>query len=449
MCFAREWSPCDIEFVNLLGPRSQSGFKDLLIVTYDLLALRNTPYWSVLRRELIRLCQESRRVVFFPQDDYTMCDELDDLYLIPNATHVFTPITRDLEILYPRSRQRLEFHEALTGYLSEEFVSQIPRDVALKDRSIDVGQRVRRLSPVFGREAQAKAQIATLFGEHAAAHGFRVDISTRPEDVLLGDQWTEFLLNSKFTVGRLGGASVCDPQGRLADRFRRQLARKKGHNEDEIGRMISWRGARFGDFSAISPRIFEAAALGVCQILVEDHYVKGLLPNEHYISLASDLSNIDQVFHTMNDLAQCQEIVHNARDVLVGSGNFTYKRFTENFWRTMGYSGALGQATVVDASYEFLPLFDISVASRDRLKALVVDSFLTKKKTVTTAQIAQELNLSPDLEDSEAADLEGLCRTLNLWLAALRQREIPLESLVIPWEPAVVAASDLSTASGN
>ena len=48
-------------------------------------------------------------------------------------------------------------------------------------------------------------------------------------------------------------------------------------------------------YSAISPRVFEAALAEACQVLVPGHYLGILHANEHYIPLAADFSNIVQV----------------------------------------------------------------------------------------------------------------------------------------------------------
>jgi hypothetical protein len=443
VCFARELAPCEIEFVNLLGPRTVSGHTDVLIITYELLALRNTPYWPYLRREIERLTELADVVIFFPQDDYTLSDKLDQLYIDLDADYVFTSITRDLEVLYPQSTKAgCCFEEALTGYVCEDLAAGVAQHIPmLSERSIDVGQRVRSLSPIFGRSAQAKAKLATAFGTLASEQGFHVDISTRPEDVLLGDQWTQFLLSTKFTVGRLGGASVCDPKGKLADRMRRKSAKNSTKTQDEIAQMISWRGARYGDFSAISPRIFEAAALGVCQILVRDHYVNGLSPNHHYLPLEPDLSNASQVFRWMADTSRCQDLVNQSRLLLVDSGTFTYRAFTERFWDTVNVDAQRAQPEVNDAAEALIPFFNLSGSMRDHFKRVIANAVMTRESSVQKDQVHQVIN-----ESSTAFNLsyEPLLRSLNEWLIGIQRGEIPIESLLIPWEPAVVAAPDLA-----
>jgi hypothetical protein len=83
------------------------------------------------------------------------------------------------------------------------------------------------------------------------------------------------------------------------------------------------------EFTAISPRLFESAMAGTCQILQRDNYLGVLEPWRDYLPLEADLSNIDEITHAMRDLERCQEIVTHARVALVDSRVFDYARLVE------------------------------------------------------------------------------------------------------------------------
>ena len=226
----------------------------------------------------------------------------------------------------------MKFYEAYTGYFEQSdwaYLEQFSRP--FEKRSVDIGQRVRHLPPQLGKSAGKKGQLAVEFAHLAAARGFHCDVSTRIEDVFVGDAWWRFLGNSRFTVSRKGGASMADPKGLLADRVRRYRLRNPNATMEQISQRISFNGGRNGDYSAISPRLFEAAALGVCQILEPDHYVAGLKPWVHYIPLSDDFSNIEDVFDVMRDVERCKSIVQASQDLLLRSNVYSYRSFVEKF----------------------------------------------------------------------------------------------------------------------
>ena len=455
-CFGRCPSPeaGRVEFVNVFGPLGPSRRTDVLIVTYDLLALRTAPYWPYLRRVIDQFRAAADTVVFFPQDDYTMCGVLDDLFVESEADFVFTPITRDLDRLYPRStRTRTVFREALTGYVDDRLKADAAGFVRpFGERTVDIGQRIRLLPPIFGLEAREKGRLAEVFARRAIAEGFVADVSTDPGDVLIGDDWLSFLGNSRFTVGRMGGASVCDPHGALADRFRRMKVRRPGASDEELAKRVSWRGTGEGDFSAVSPRIFEAAALGVCQILVEDRYVEGLEANLHYLPLRSDLSGIEDVFAAMRDHVRCAAIARASTEFLVESDQFTYRRFVKGFWAEVTVSAgtrdvAGAEQEVSDPGASMLPLFSGGPERAAGARSFVKQAFIERRRTVERREVAEVLRRASD-SNLDGDLLDATWSACNRWIAALNDGNALLEGLLVPWLPALVAAPDLRCSEG-
>ena len=66
-------------------------------------------------------------------------------------------------------------------------------------------------------------------------------------------------------------------------------------------------------YSAISPRVFEAALAESCQVLVPGHYLGILHANEHYIPLAGDFSNIAQVLDELHDWERAKQRIEACR----------------------------------------------------------------------------------------------------------------------------------------
>jgi hypothetical protein len=238
-----------------------------------------------------------------------------------DVDRVLTPIDNDLDILYPRTTKKAKFKIVLTGYAP----TKTPITPPLAERPIDLGQRVRMMSPHLGQYAQQKANQSMRVADVARAAGFVVDVSMRTEDGFVGASWLDFLRKCKFTVGMKGGASIADPYGLLYNRV--EARRHRYESEHLTAASLGFLRRRDGKhrFSAISPRLFEAAASGTCQILKSDDYLSVLEPWRHYIPLQEDFSNLDEVVRAMSDLEMAADLVKNAYETLIVSGKFSYR----------------------------------------------------------------------------------------------------------------------------
>jgi hypothetical protein len=299
---------------------------DLLIVNYDYLNYRFTPLWPYVKRRHIGIARKAKKVVAIAQDDFWANKLLDNWCMDWDVDRILTPIDNDLEVLYPRSIKTKEFKTALTGYVKS---GPVPETKLLRDRPIDLGQRVREMPPHLGRLAQAKARQAVTMAEAATNAGFKVDVSTRVEDSFIGTAWFDFLASCKFTVGMKGGASLHDPRGLIHTKVQSYLARHPGASFDDIERKCFKGKDMKHEFTAISPRLFESSMAGTCQILQREDYLGVLEPWRDYIPLELNYSNMDEVLRAMKDLDQCQEIVSNAKRSLLDSKMFDYSQLAE------------------------------------------------------------------------------------------------------------------------
>jgi hypothetical protein len=326
----REHLPhADVQYLHFQQPLPKE-FEDievdLLIVNYDYLNYRFTPLWPYVKRRHIGIARRAKKVVAIAQDDFWANKLLDNWCMDWDVDRILTPIDNDLEVLYPRSIKTKEFKTALTGYVKS---GPVPETKLLRDRPIDLGQRVREMPPHLGRLAQAKARQAVTMAEAATNAGFKVDVSTRVEDSFIGTAWFDFLASCKFTVGMKGGASLHDPRGLIHTKVQSYLARHPGASFDEIERKCFKGKDMNNEFTAISPRLFESALAGTCQILQREDYLGVLEPWRDYIPLESDYSNMDEVLRVMKELDQCQEIVSNAKRSLTESKMFDYSQLVE------------------------------------------------------------------------------------------------------------------------
>ena len=213
----------EVHYLNLYGlvasREIECSYYDLLIVTYEVLIDRALVYWPEIAKRIIRISKSAAKTILLPQDDYTFSKRLDDLAIACRVSTIWSPIAKDVTLLYPQASQRgVSFMHALTGYVETkrsrtyELFSK-----SFGDREIDLGQRVRRLPSNFGKIAQRKAEIATKLSQELGARGFRIDVSTKLEDSFSGLEWLAFLGNTRFTVSRHGGAGIGDPLNKMAN----------------------------------------------------------------------------------------------------------------------------------------------------------------------------------------------------------------------------------------
>ena len=334
--FGRHAQGCDVHYLNVYGlvasRKIEASDYDLLVVTYEVLAQREWVYWPEIAKRIARVSKAAKTTILLPQDDYAFSSRLDELACSTNVSSVWSPISNNVELLYPMSSKRgVRFKLSLTGYLeSAKLAEYSDYSKNFSDREIDLGQRVSKLPTNFGEIAQRKAEIATELGARLSRLGFRIDVSTKPADSFYGTRWLEFLGNTRFTVSRKGGAGLGDPLNKMANRvaFLKLFSFVLG--EATISRLSKTKDVVEGDFSAISPRLFEAAALGVCQILEEDDYLDGaLVPWVHYVPLKSDFSNIHEIAAFMRCDEKVEVMVTNARKALIDSGSYSYHSFVQ------------------------------------------------------------------------------------------------------------------------
>jgi hypothetical protein len=225
--------------------------------------------------------------------------------------------------------------KCLTGYV-EDSQTSIYADYtkSFENRQIDLGQRVSALPSSFGDVGERKSKITKVIAEAFRARGMRVDVSFDPNDVLVGDEWLRFLGNSRFTVSRKGGSSIADTQFRMSESLQQLRELFSFLPESSLARLASSRGVVYGSWEEVSPRLFEAAAMGVCQILEEDSYLDGALePWVHYIPLDSDFGNLDEIFSFIKQEELVRLMIATSKKKLIDSGKFSYKAFVEQFFK--------------------------------------------------------------------------------------------------------------------
>lgn len=219
----------------------------------------------------------------------------------------------------------------IPGYVSDDLLALAEVIVRPdEEREIDIGYRGRTLPFYMGRGSQEKAEIGRRVLE-LGGDDLKLDIAVDEESRIYGDAWYRFLANCRATLGTEAGVSVFDLEDTVRAEYERLIAESPDLTFEEVSERLlgPWEGNVY--YRTISPRHFEAAALRVCQILFEGKYSGILRPMEHYIPLKKDFSNWDDVLRSYRDRGLRRELTDNAHRDLVASGQYSYRRFVDQF----------------------------------------------------------------------------------------------------------------------
>lgn len=282
----------------------------------------------LVEKERYRFLGESDAVrVAFPQDDYDHSELLDQWLDDYRVDLVYTPVWPHRALLYPRMMRRGELLEALTGYVNDDDIERSTSFAkAFAQRRIDIGYRAKFLPAQFGRFGQLKGHIAEVITKAAEGANLALDVSTRLDAVFLGEEWLRFLGDCRWCLGAEGGSSLWDPDGRIGDRVVAFVAREPDASFDAI------EAACFPDldgryvFSAVSPRLFEAALAQCAQILVRAPYLGVLQPGNHYLPFDDRPDVLRDILREVRNQDTATRLAGAAYDALIATSKFRYSQ---------------------------------------------------------------------------------------------------------------------------
>ena len=294
---------------------------DVIILDVTFLCARwNAPkVLSRLKNEFQFVKYSDAVKIAFPQDEYDCNEILDEWMCDWNVDIVYSVISGHWDVLYPKYHKQGDIRLGFTGYVNESLIDRDRKPFA--DRTIDIGYRAKKLLPYFGRLGETKWTIGRDVDALAKAAGLKVDISVGDESTLLGEAWLEFIDNSKFTLGANSGSSLLDPRGKIQHNIRNYFINNPGATFDEVEELFFNELDGQFQFTAISPRVMEAALLDSCQILVEGEYSNILTPGEHYIPLKSDASDFEQVLAAMKDRSLVDQMISKCRSAILDTAD--------------------------------------------------------------------------------------------------------------------------------
>lgn len=267
--------------------------------------------------------------IALPQDEYDCHELLDEWMSDLNIDVVYSVCWDQRDVLYPKYHKKGKIMPGFTGYIDKDNIFSDSFIKPFDQRAIDVGYRTRKLPYYFGRLGQNKWQIGDLFLSKASQKKLKADISVREEDTIVGSRWYDFINDCRFTLGANSGSSLLDPRGDIQRNIRKYLSIHPAATYEEVESLYFPGEDGKHEFTAISPRIFEASLLKSGLILVKGDYSGVIEPWEHYIPLESDCSNFDDVYDAMRDKSFTGKTIENCYEKLLNTKELHYDHFTD------------------------------------------------------------------------------------------------------------------------
>lgn len=309
---------------------------DAVVLHTTFLCMRWSIWFEPWKRRNAWLADLDALKVALPQDEYNNAETLDS-WLDELGVSVVGTVLDDAhrDELYPRLAKRAAFYELLTGYIDDDMARRVaPRLRPPAEREFDIVYRARNLPYWLGSHGQLKHRIGEAVAERAPALGLRCDISTRPQQTVLGDAWLDFMATGRATIGAESGSSALDLDGEKAEQLSDLLAENPDLTFEEYASRMppGWDDYRF---FAPSPRHLEAVVTKTAQILVEGHYGGVLEAGRHYLPVRRDFSNLEEVLETARDTALLEQLAERAYGEVFESGRYSSRRLGEALGRML------------------------------------------------------------------------------------------------------------------
>jgi hypothetical protein len=312
--------------VDIFNPRAIARSRFLRLGDYDVVVIHYTIvlYLSDWFREQIAAFGGLK--VQFIQDEYRQVDGMTARMRELGIDLLFSSVPADaVPSVYGSRLPGVDILPTLTGYVPADLDGR--ERPPLEGRPLDVVYRGRSIPFWLGRLGQDKALIGREFLARAAPTGLRCDIAWTESDRIYGEEWYRFLSSARSTLGTESGASIVDFDGSLQARTDAYLATHPSATFDEVEQEILAPFEGNAVIQAISPRVFEAAALGTAMVNFPGRYSNVIEPWVHYVPLEKDFTNFDDVVSALRDRAVLEELAARAHADLVASGRYSLQAF--------------------------------------------------------------------------------------------------------------------------
>jgi hypothetical protein len=276
---------------------------DLVVILHSVFS--NSPYLVGPLRDAVGALPQPK--VYFIGNEYkfmsakmAFCDEIRIALLVSQS------MSPAVHALYRQRLGCLVTGLPNTGLDPEVFRPEVPAD----DRPIDLGYRADDSPPYLGHDERRR--LADHFITHAGDYGLAVDISLDPGRRFAEREWAGFLNRCRGQLGSEAGGDYFTLDDHLRSSVGAYLQDHPQAPFPEIRDRFFNPPPSSVPMRILSGRNVEAAGTKTVQLLFEGQYDGYLEPDQHYIPLAKDFSNVDEAVEKFRDRGFCARLADNA-----------------------------------------------------------------------------------------------------------------------------------------
>ncbi len=138
---------------------------------------------------------------------------------------------------------------------------------------------------IYGKLGYEKFYIADKVKKISKDFDLALDVDTRSDARIYGDEWFERISSARATLGTESGASIFDFDGEIQQGIDEIKAQNPEISFDDLIDQYLHAYDGIVTMNQISPKIFEAILVKTALVLFEGSYSNILEPNKHFIPL--------------------------------------------------------------------------------------------------------------------------------------------------------------------
>ena len=189
------------------------------------------------------------------------------------------------------------------------------------ERPVDVGFIGDLYWPFVGD--RERTELIEAFEREGERWGLRCEIRRQR---VARTEWATFLNRCRGTIGAESGTYYLNDRGRLLAAAREyNLLQHPEASFEEVFEKFYRGQPREVSGKSISSRHFEPIGTKTCQVLLEGDYNGVLVPDEHYISVRKDRSNVEEAVRRFKDESYRQAVVERAYEHVMANHTYAHR----------------------------------------------------------------------------------------------------------------------------